>query len=440
MKKILVKKASAKAREEEEDEDDSFMYSSIRMYGGGNGSNLEMLTDEQHMVFEEILDAILDNCTLMIDHLHNVFYGRSCDSELNAMTGANKEHQMGTILLVSGALNTFKDFLNCHRSEGWAVGNENFRVIVYELRRVATEYEKHLYHTCDRDQTAEELRLLSFRGDLNKLLEFLNSPAMSNKLMRYRAVPKPRTPLPKTPTSKSKRTATAMTPLGLSMEQVATPSRGRHLMRLFPENAPSPAVAVENASLAKGKATPGQKTKNSPKVQQITLPYEVASPAEEANKVTFGQARLYDEEEEMASRSDHDVSSSVSHVETGSEDDVLSSASHVERVEVRPGQVMWKKEIMEVTTFQELSDVLTAVGNTKELMCPFCNQTFNHLRAKKKHLKEKRCTMLKVTVNRIKNKPRLVSPQQLEEDQEPHPQPLNTAFLEGHDDDEGENR
>jgi hypothetical protein len=121
--------------------------------------------------------------TAIIEHLYDVFYGRTCGGLLTEASGSDPSHTVTLIAHTAGYLMMFKDFLAVNKKSGWWVNDPHLLVIATNMKRIENLYAKHLDNGCEKERPGADM-LNSFHADLAKLLDNKNSASMRGRLFK----------------------------------------------------------------------------------------------------------------------------------------------------------------------------------------------------------------------------------------------------------------
>jgi hypothetical protein len=73
--------------------------------------------------FQQNINSVSENATPIIEHLYDVFYGRTCGGVLTHNSGNDTNHTVTLIANVAGYVTMFKDFLAINKKSGWWVND-----------------------------------------------------------------------------------------------------------------------------------------------------------------------------------------------------------------------------------------------------------------------------------------------------------------------------
>jgi hypothetical protein len=76
-----------------------------------------------------------------------------------------------------------KDFLAVNKKSGWWVNDPHLLAISINMKRAEKLYASHLDNRCEQEQPGADMRLNSFRAELAKLLDNMNSANMRRLLL-----------------------------------------------------------------------------------------------------------------------------------------------------------------------------------------------------------------------------------------------------------------
>ncbi len=77
----------------------------------------------------------MENGTAIIEHLYDVFYGRTCGGFLTEASGSDPSHTVTLTVHTAGYLMMFKDFLAVNKKSGWRVIDPHLLVIATYMKK-----------------------------------------------------------------------------------------------------------------------------------------------------------------------------------------------------------------------------------------------------------------------------------------------------------------
>jgi hypothetical protein len=125
--------------------------------------------------FQENINSLSENATAIMEHLYDVFYGRTCGGILTEASGSDPNHIVTLVAQTAGYLNMFKDFLNVNKKSGWWVTDPHLLAIATNMKRIEILYAKHLDKGCEKERPGADMLLITFRAELDKLLVNMKS-------------------------------------------------------------------------------------------------------------------------------------------------------------------------------------------------------------------------------------------------------------------------
>ena len=134
--------------------------------------------------FQENINSLSENATAIMEHLYDVFYGRTCGGILTEASGSDPNHIVTLVAQTAGYLNMFKDFLNVNKKSGWWVTDPHLLAIATNMKRIENLYAKHLDKGCEKERPGADMLLITFRAELDKLLVNMKSENMRRRLFK----------------------------------------------------------------------------------------------------------------------------------------------------------------------------------------------------------------------------------------------------------------
>jgi hypothetical protein len=134
--------------------------------------------------FQENINSLSENATAIMEHLYDVFYGRTCGGILTEASGSDPNHIVTLVAQTAGYLNMFKDFLNVNKKSGWWVTDPHLLAIATNMKRIEILYAKHLDKGCEKERPGADMLLITFRAELDKLLVNMKSENMRRRLFK----------------------------------------------------------------------------------------------------------------------------------------------------------------------------------------------------------------------------------------------------------------
>jgi hypothetical protein len=133
--------------------------------------------------FQENINSLSENATAIMEHLYDVFYGRTCGGILTESSGSDPNHIVTLIAPVAGYLMMLQDFLNVKRKSGWWVTDPHLLAIATNMKRIENLYAKHLDKGCEKERPGADMLLIPFCAELEKLpVEDLKEQETKNNL------------------------------------------------------------------------------------------------------------------------------------------------------------------------------------------------------------------------------------------------------------------
>jgi hypothetical protein len=118
------------------------------------------------------------------------------------LSGTEPSYSLTLIANVASYFTLFKDFRTFNKREGWWISNSYILAVAQNMKRIANLFASHLQ---DLQKGAANGGLNNLHGELEKLLNILQSENMKSKLLKEnRSV---RTPI-RTPQTVHQRTVT----------------------------------------------------------------------------------------------------------------------------------------------------------------------------------------------------------------------------------------
>jgi hypothetical protein len=134
--------------------------------------------------FQEIINSLSKHATAIMEHLYDVFHGRTCGGILAEISGNDTNNIITLIAPLAGYLTMFQDFLKFNRKSGWWVTDPHLLAIATNMKGIENLYAKHLDKGCVMERPGADISLITFRAELEKLLVNLKSENMRRRFFK----------------------------------------------------------------------------------------------------------------------------------------------------------------------------------------------------------------------------------------------------------------